>query len=515
MERYFNVAGPCFPQEHYMLAALERLPEVETLIARRQYFVIHAARQSGKTTLLKALVEEVNAGRERVAVYCSLECVQGISDAERGVPSIVDVILNNIVMHPAVKAKPLPQVDRSAFAVAVNQVLRSMAGALDKPLVMLFDEADCLSGQTLISFLRQLREGYVNRNEMPFPSSVALVGMRNLRDYKAQIRPDAQTLGSASPFNIVTEALTLTNFTREQIGALYAQHTQATGQVFEETAVDCAFHWTCGQPWLVNALARECVDKILKGDTTRPVTAALIDEAAQTLLRRRDTHIDSLLERLKEPRVRAVVEPVILGDEPVIARKSDDCQFVLDLGLLKESGGTLLPSNPIYAEMMVRALAYDTQENMKFQIKQTPWLSAEGLDMNGMLRAFQGFWRENSEAWVARYDFQEAAPHIVLQAFLQRVINGGGQIVREYALGRGRMDLLVCLGSHRYALELKMRHQYRPAEDHDQFLAYLERLGLDEGWMPIFDRDPKKTWDEKLFWKTIERDGRKIHIVGL
>jgi len=77
------------------------------------------------------------------------------------------------------------------------------------------------------------------------------------------------------------------------------------------------------------------------------------------------------------------------------------------------------------------------------------------------------------------------------------------------------MDLLVCLGSHRYALELKMRHQYRPAEDHDQFLAYLDRLGLDEGWMPIFDRDPKKSWADKLFWQTIERDGRKIHIVGL
>jgi hypothetical protein len=349
----------------------------------------------------------------------------------------------------------------------------------------------------------------------PFPVSVALVGMRNIRDYKAKVRPDSETLGSASPFNIVTEALTLTNFTRPEIAALYGQHTTATGQVFEEAALDRVVHWSCGQPWLVNALAREGVEKLLKNDSTQPVTGALIDQAAEVLLRRRDTHIDSLLERLKEPRVRKIVEPVILGTEPVESTLSDDCQYVLDLGLLKREDRTLKPANPIYAEVILRTLSYDTQESMGRSIAAAPWIDGDCLDMTGMLKAFQGFWRENSEIWQERYEYREAAPHIILQAFLQRVINGGGQIVREFALGRQRLDLLVCWQGNRYALELKMKNQYRPEAAHEQLFGYLDRMGLTEGWLAVFDRDPAVSWEAKLTWQTLVSEGKTVHVVGL
>jgi hypothetical protein len=515
MPKFFNIAGPCIPAEHYLVPALARLPQLPGLIAAKQFFVIHAARQSGKTTLLNVLEQELNAAGTHVALYCSLETVQGIADAEKGVPAIMRSILYSCEIHPLLRTVKIPAADTSDFTNGVKRLLSNFAQAAGKPLLVLFDEADCLSGSTLISFLRQLRDGYVNRIRSPFPVSVALVGMRNIRDYKAKVRPDSDTLGSASPFNIVTKALTLTNFTSVEIAALYGQHTADTGQVFEMAAVERAAYWTCGQPWLVNALARECVEEFLENDYTQPVTAELMDEAAEVLLCRRDTHIDSLLERLKEPRVRRILEPVILGRADAIERLSDDCQYVFDLGILKQEQGAILPANPIYAEVILRTLSYDTQEDMKLAILQTPWISGGSLDMSGMLRAFQQFWRENSEAWQARYDYREAAPHIILQAFLQRVINGGGQIVREYALGRQRLDLLVCWQDNRYALELKMKDQYRPDAAHTQMFGYLDRLGLSEGWMAIFDRDPALSWDAKLTWRALESEGRKIHVVGL
>jgi len=515
MLKFFNIAGPCIPEEHYLVPVLERLPQLSGLIATKQFFVIHAARQTGKTTLLKALARDLNAKGTHVVLYCSLETVQGIPDAERGVPAIVTTILNGLTWHPTFKTQPRPSVDVSAYTMAVNSLLSQLAQAAGKPLVVLFDEADCLSGQTLISFLRQLRDGYVNRDMAPFPVSVALVGMRNIRDYKAKVRPDSDTLGSASPFNIVAKALTLTNFTRPEIVALYGQHTTETGQVFEEEAFDRVLHWTCGQPWLVNALARECVEEILKNDFTQPVTRALIDQAAEVLLRRRDTHIDSLLERLKEPRVRKILEPVILGREEALDLLSDDCRYVLDLGILKQEKGILLPANPIYAEVILRTLAYNTQQQMTRMIPQAPWIDGDRLDMTGMLKAFQGFWRENSEIWQERYEYREAAPHIILQAFLQRVINGGGQIVREYALGRQRIDLLVCWQGNRYALELKMKNQYRPEAAHAQLFGYLDRMGLTEGWLAVFDRDPAVSWENKLTWQTLVSEGKTLHVVGL
>ena len=515
MPRLFNIAGPCVPGEHYLVPTLERLPQLDGLIAAKQFFVIHAARQSGKTTLLKALARDLTRKDTHVAIYCSLETAQGIDEAEKGIPAVVNAVLFGLTWHPFFKDLPRPTVNLSAYTTAINSLLSQLAQAADKPLVVLFDEADCLTGATLISFLRQLRDGYVNRDMAPFPVSLALVGMRNIRDYKAMVRPDSETLGSASPFNIVTKALTLTNFTREEIAALYRQHTVETGQVFEEDAVDRASFWTCGQPWLVNALARECVEELLNRDYTRPITTGLIDTAAEELLRRRDTHIDSLLERLKEPRVRRIVEPVILGRSEGVERLSDDCQYVCDLGILKQHQGAILPANPLYAEVILRALSYDTQEDMKLTIRQAPWIAGEHLDMTGMLQAFQEFWRENSEVWQARYDYREAAPHIILQAFLQRVINGGGQIVREYALGRQRLDLLVCWQGNRYALELKMKEQYRPDTAHRQMFGYLDRLGLTEGWLAVFDRDPAVSWDTKLTWRTIESEGKTLHLVGL
>lgn len=515
MAKLFNIAGPCIPEEHYLVPALDRLPQLPRVIAAKQFFAIHAARQSGKTTLLKALARDLTVKGTHVALYCSLETAQGIPDAERGIPAVVNAVFNGLIWHPSFKNQPQPVVNLSAYTTAVNSLLCQLAQAAGKPLVVLFDEADCLSGSTLISFLRQLRDGYVNRDMAPFPVSLALVGMRNIRDYKAKVRPNSDTLGSASPFNIVAEAMTLTNFTREEIAALYRQHTSETGQVFEEAAIDRASYWTCGQPWLVNALARECVEKLLKNDFVQPITTERMDEAAEAILCRRDTHIDSLLERLKEPRVRRIVEPVILGRADGVERLSDDCQYVCDLGILKQVKGAILPANPLYAEVILRTLSYDTQEDMKLAIRQAPWIAGDGLDMNGMLRAFQQFWRENSEVWQARYDYREAAPHIILQAFLQRVINVGGQIVREYALGRQRLDLLVCWQGNRYALELKMKDQYRPDTSHAQMFGYLDRLGLSEGWMAVFDRDPGTGWDTKLTWHTIVLDGKTLHVVGL
>ena len=80
MEKCFNTTGPCNPAEHYMLPALDRLPEVRRLVAMRRYFVVHAPRQTGKTTMLKALAREINDKGEMVALYCTLETLQNARD---------------------------------------------------------------------------------------------------------------------------------------------------------------------------------------------------------------------------------------------------------------------------------------------------------------------------------------------------------------------------------------------------------------------------------------------------
>ena len=522
MEKFFNIAGPCNPAEHYMLPATERLPEVMRLIARKQYFAIHAARQSGKTTLLKGLVRDINASGERIALYFTVESVQAYPDPHDGIFKIVEGMRADLLSHPLFgelvrdPSSPIPKLLPQPADLGVKLFLSMLAQKAGKPLVVFFDEVDGLTEGTAVTFLRELRNGYITRDDIPFPASVAIVGMMDIRDMKAKVRSHVETLGSKSPFNVIAEDFTLRNFTADEVRTLYAQHTAATGQVFEPAALDAAMEWSGGQPWLVNALARECVEKIHGFRYGEPITAADMETAKETIIRRRDTHVDSLMDRLREPRVRHVVEPVILG-EPLVGMSvnDEDYRYVQDLGLLKEVRGVLVPSNRMYAEIIGRYLSNDEQARMVQSVPQTPWATADGLDMPGLMAAFQAFWRENSEADRRAYEYGEATPHLVLMAFLQRVTNGNGHICREMALGSRRLDLCVEYRGRRYAVEVKTSRNFAGENSYRQLAGYLDKLGLSEGWMPIFDEDKTKPWDEKLYNRDVPFDGKTLHIVGL
>ena len=518
-ERRFNTTGPCFPNEHYMLDALTRLPDIEQFIAGRLYFVLHASRQSGKTTALKALVKKLNAAGSVAAIYCSLEKVQGMSRPEDALLSIATYIGRSALFYSVFKERHIDVIPveetinaKKASTIVLDTISR-LCEAAGKPVVILFDEADCIPASSIVSFLRQLRDGYISRDEMPFPMSIALVGMRNIRDFKAKIRPNAETLGSSSPFNVIQEALTLRNFTEEEVGELYAQHTTATGQIFTPEAVHRAYELSCGQPWIVNAIAAECVEKIHKTDL-EPVTMDDVNAARESLVRRRDTHFDSLFERLKEPRVRKIVEPVILGGNRTIDLIEDDSVYVQDLGLLKEEGGTLVPSNPMYAELIGRALTWSLQCDAKLKVPEVPWVHEDGIDMDWMMKAFQKFWRENAESAPDLYGYKESFGHLTLMAFLQRVTNGKGQIRREMALGSGRLDLYLEFGKGRYAIEAKRIDRFNEAEL-KKTAKYLDSLNLEEGFMPVFDPDKSKSWDERCWLDTKVVDGKTIHCYGV
>jgi hypothetical protein len=487
MPRHFNTAGPCRPEDHYMLPAQRRLPDLRALIDQKHYFVVHAPRQVGKTTALMALATELTAQGVYAAVLFSAEEGQAFRS---DIGAVEEALLDELTaaaadLPPDLQPPPWPD---APPGTRIRNALQSWAEQCPRPLVVFIDEIDALTGDSLISVLRQLRAGF-RRRPAYFPSSVALIGLRDVRDYK--IRDDEQRpqLGTSSPFNIKVESLTLRNFTRDEVAELYAQHTADTGQAFEPAAVDRAHALSDGQPWLVNAMARLVVQQI-RPDPTRAVTAADFDEAARRLVERQDTHLDSLAERLREPRIRAIIEPMLagglLGDVP-----EDDRRFAVDLGLVKRAdGGGLEIANPIYREVIVRSLASGAQDSLPRM--QPTWLDAQGrLDPDALCDAFLQFWQQHGDAMLGTSPYHEVAPQLVLMAFLHRVVNGGGSIEREYAIGRGRMDLWLRVGAVTVAMELKVWRdgQSNPQRSGlEQLDGYLEGLGLREGWLVIFDR---------------------------
>jgi hypothetical protein len=502
-----------------MIDASTRLKGVEQLIDMEQYFVIHAARQSGKTTYLKDLTRRLNEGGKYYTLYCSLERIQNIINPKEGIPAVVRVLKDTLaftdIPHREDFAK---EADYENFTGILGVSLTRFCMLLDKPLVVLFDEADCLSEGTLISFLRQLRSGYNDRNSVPFVHSVALVGMRNIRDYKARVRPDSESLGSASPFNIVTKTYTLQNFTKEEITLLYQQHTDESGQLFKEDAIELVYEQTQGQPWLVNAIANQVIVEILHSDYSKPFTAELVKEAVQTIILNSPTHIDSLLERLKEERVHRIIEPLILG-EGFIDKESDDFLYTRDLGLIRVVNSRIEPANPIYAEVIIRKLSSFTQDELKdpkYPYQMPRYLKDGFIDMDYLMHDFQQFWCENSEIWIERYEYKEAAPHLVLMAFLQRVVNGGGQVIREMASGSGRLDLCLLYESRKYPIELKIRYGKKYLEEGiEQTARYMDIHGCSEGWLLVFDRRQLIKWEDKIYMKKETVDGKTVTVVGV
>jgi len=306
MARFFNTAGPCRPELHYMLPPERRLPELRGLIDQQLYFVVHAPRQTGKTTFFRSLAQSLTAEGRYAALLTSCEAGQAAGgDVERGINAVLGALRIAAENHLPEELRPPDPDPAAAGEVRLLDLLTRWSRQCPRPVVLFLDEIDALFDNLLISVLHQLRTGYADRPGK-FPQSVALVGLRDVRDYRRQVRPEVQSLGTSSPFNIKVESLTLPNFTADEVAELYGQHTADTGQPFTPEACALAFELTRGQPWLVNALARQAVEKLVP-DRTVPIDARVIEAAKESLILRRDTHLDSLIGRLREPRVRRVI----------------------------------------------------------------------------------------------------------------------------------------------------------------------------------------------------------------
>ena len=526
--KYFNTAGPVNKDFYYKVNPLTRwdLEEILMLIEQEKYFILHAPRQTGKTSSLLALQKYLNDSGNFNVIYANFEVGQmARNNVESGIKDILRELKNRsqkIFSEKAIIEK-FEELNRNTTTGSLlNEFIEFLCNISAKPVIVLIDEIDALIGDTLVSVLRQIRAGYDKRPEN-FPQSIILCGVRDIKDYRIhKSNDDIITGGSA--FNIKAESLRLGNFTKENIVDLYNEHTKETGQKFEENCFELIWNYTNGQPWLVNALAYEVTFNMKENRDRRIIiTKDMIEIAKDRLVISRATHLDQLSDKLDEDRVRRVILPMILNRD---ARSNkDDEQYCIDLGLVRLTDRGLVISNAIYKEIIPRELTETRQTD--FLMRFAPdWIGEDSLiDTKILFSMFQQFWRENSDIWASHIaGYEEAAPHLVFQAYLQRVANSKGTIFREYALGRGRTDLMLKWKSkdkeQRIVIELKVM---RKKDNYDsikkkaliQTAEYAKKSNATESHILIFDRDEKMDWREKVFLDSGEYDGLKMKIWGM
>ncbi len=485
----FNTSGPCLPDRHHMLPPLPRMSEAQALVELGRYFVLRAPRRSGVTTSLLAFARALTASGSYAAIYASCETAEASGDNTEAAQQLIVRSLVRAASHLLpFELQPPTCAEHEADLAAF---VRSWCKTSSRPVVLVLDELDTLTPRSLASVLRQLSAGYGHRPGHA-PWSVMLYARRDVRVDDITASDERPT---TIPFETTLELPDLQALSPGDVTALLEQHTTETGQRFEPDALARITELSGGHPWLVNAIANELTRKV---EVDGPIGLGHVDDAEARLVRARATHLDALAHTLAKPRVQRVLAPIIAGEAPEVdAPFEADVAAVVDVGLVRTN--PLRIANPIYAEVIARVLS-DPVQSIVF-VEPRRFVQPDGrFDLDALLRGFAAFWFEPGESLVETMPYAEAGPQLMFIAFLQRVVNGGGVVTHEYGAGCRRIDLLLTWPwtdangkrqVQREAIELKVWRDGRKEpldEGLEQLDGYLDRVGLAEGVLILFDR---------------------------
>ncbi|KPA10939.1 hypothetical protein MHK_008856 [Candidatus Magnetomorum sp. HK-1] len=515
MEKFFNASGPCDPSDHYMIDINERFENIIKLIDMKRYFIIHAPRQTGKTTSMIQMTKQLNEDGKYIAIYINVESAQAVrEDIEATNRVILGEFKRNIMIHLPKTFQP----SDNCFApytmnTGLSHFLTNWCIELPKPLLVFIDEIDSLMGDSLLSVLRQLRTGYEHRPKA-FPHSLCLIGLRDIRDYRIYSNQEKRYIIGGSCFNIKEKAIVLSDFSCNQVRSLCKQHTDATGQQFEENAIQHIYYLTMGQPWLVNAFGRELCFENHAIARDKTITKKDVENVKEILIRRRDVHLDQLADKLTEPKVAKIIQTIITGEIENFDAEipPDDMEYLINLGLIRRGDIGLEIANPIYREIIIKELTSITED----LINQNPiwYVKNDGkLNIEKLLSEYIKFYKEHSELVTKRKLYNEAAHHMLFMAWIQRIINSGGKITREYAAGLKRLDMLVEFAGERFAFELKRSSKNVLEQGKKQLCKYLDRLSMNSGWLIIFNRKEPDNWDDVGKREHLYFEGKKIEVI--
>jgi len=444
---FFNTAGPVNTLDHYCIDPLQRinLDEMLQLIEQKKYLVLHAPRQTGKSSSLIALSKYINRQGKYQCLYVNLETVFTAQDnLQEGIRNILFDIaarardyLNN-EFPESIVAKILQDKGPN---LALNELLTLWSKNSTKSIVLLLDEIDILDGQILISVLSQLRAGYDKRPQF-FPRSIILCGVEDIRYKKIVISPD-KTITGSSVFNIDAKSIKLLNFTKPEIALLLTKYATEANKTVAPEAIDKIWELTKGQPWIVNALAYEiCSEMIPRKQNIENIEEKEVNEAAENLIQRRENHLRNLSDKLNEPHIKRIIVAMLAGTEFPKKLSEEDIRHIYELGLVNFNDGQITIANEIYKEVIPRSLIYSTQMLIRYNLSS--FLREDGtLNFKKMLKAFQSVYNHHYTQWHTHFSYNEAGQFLFLQAFLQRIIDGGGSIIRKYGLGRGHFTLII------------------------------------------------------------------------
>ncbi|MCE7986735.1 MAG: hypothetical protein DYG89_36640 [Caldilinea sp. CFX5] len=515
MTREFNTFGPVDPDQHYHVDRITLKAALRDKVVRGRYMTLNASRQTGKTTLFREIITELETEGDYFGILLNFETLTRFS-TEHFYPRLQKLVTEWRMDYPFSTPEPQPMQHQGDFVDWLQETVRQ----LNRRGVLIIDEFDSIPVDIAIAILSQFRAMYLRRNK---PSahvihSILLVGVRTIPSLLG---------GTQSPFNIADQ-FTVPYFTPDEVSDLLTQHTQATGQIFETEVIDGIVRETEGQPFLVNRLG-QLLTVDLVPDVTQPITTKDLDYALIRLINENNTHFASI--RSKANLHRTAVLTALFNPVRYYDFQDEVTQDLVMYGVfrvLRDEQGVDYArlANPIYRKMLIKAFAptHDLIRQATNGAVQHRYLVEGMLHFDQLLDHFKAFMEEHGVHLLKSEKTQrplEISGQYLLFSYLTAALQSvGGYVVIESVSSAGEIDLLALYHGQRFIIETKIWYNNAKYEaGKTQLVDYLRAAGLEKGYLVIFDENvtanPVLTAEGDRFELTVDGKILRVYLIGV
>lgn len=519
MEKEFNVTGSCIPGQHYMADTSAKFKVVLRLVEKGKYFAINRPRQYGKTTMLFALTESLRKKEDYVVFRMSFEGVgdEVFLDEARFCAMFLDLLRMRAERYQEAGLSEIleAELQRTHSLKTLSSAISRVVSVAGRKVVVLIDEVDKSSNnQLFVSFLGLLRDKYLERMETPTFYSVVLAGVHDVKSLKLKIRTEEERKLN-SPWNIAADFDVDMNLSPQEIQPMLEEYAQDRGVALDAASIaGRLFYYTSGHPFLVSKLCKMFDEKMLPQKSEREWTTGDVDEAAHQLTKESNVNFDDLSKNLDNNKelYRLAQAIALNGERYAFTVYHPPANLGILYGIFTNRNGVLAIHNRIYQEVITEKMMFQAQFDNQTVLKRHDdafWLPGNRLDIRKVMLKFQEMMRE--EQSLKNEDFLEREGRLLFLAFLKPVLNGHGYALKEPQISEEkRLDVFIAYHEHRYVVELKRWYGQNAHEQGlNQLSDYLDRLGLETGFLLIFDHRKNKEWKEQDFvWK-----GKRIFAV--
>jgi hypothetical protein len=522
MAKEFNTEGKCRPDLHFMADTTAKFDAIMDLIKKGKYFIIHRPRQYGKTTMLFKLLYALNEDADYITFNTSFQGVGDdvFLDEQRFCPMFLELLEAETKewQHPRLADFLSEAKQRVTNLKDLSKTITELVGLAGKKLVLFIDEVDKSSNnQLFVSFLAMLRDKYLRRELSSDATfyAVVLAGVYDVKSLKIKIRSDDEKKYN-SPWNIAADFDVNMDLQPNEIKPMLDDYALENGVAMDTIKIaEHLFYYTSGYPFLVSKICKIIDEKMPEVRSRKAWAVEDVDHAVERLLQEHNTNFDTVVKNLENyPELYHLTAQLILESQ---ALSYDALDPMINLGVLHgiftKNGTSLAIHNRIYAEVIAN---YMTARAMRTQLPSSGYeysgiymLPGGHLNVEKVLLRFQNLLKE--EYSQKDRDFLERQGRLIFLAFLKPILNGHGYSFKEPQISEEkRLDIVITLNRHKYVVELKL---WRGEQAHKkgliQLVDYLNRQGLDTGYLVIFDHSAVKEWKQQR----VRTKGKKIFIV--